>query len=381
MIEHSSAKPVHVLHVVSGDLWAGAEAQLYHLVRAQQTANDTPVQVAILNDGELASRLKQAGVAVRVLDEKKLSGLRLIRRLRALIRSEKIDLVHTHRMKENVLGAWAAWGCPGVVSIRTAHGADEFAGIRIPLHKRFYRKLDRWVGRRLQRRIVAVSEALGVQLAKIFPAGRVRVVENGIDVDEVRRAGAAPVQLPGPEKVVRVAFVGRLVPVKRVDLFLEMAEELERTQPGAFHFYIYGDGPLSAGLKKKAVASGMEKQVEWMGFVPDLPAHLARMNLLVIPSDHEGAPMNLLEALCLNVPVIAHRMGGMPHMLDEGRAGTLIDGQNPEDYAAQALAFLADPAPFHQRAGAGKKRVRECFDSPVVAAQYLALYHEVTGRA
>ena len=379
MIEHSSTKPVHVLHVVSGDLWAGAEAQLYHLVRAQQTVDDTRVQVAILNDGELASRLKQAGVAVRVLDEKKLSGLRLIHRLRALIRSEKIDLVHTHRMKENVLGAWAAWGCPGVVSIRTAHGADEFADIRIPLHKRFYRKLDRWVGRRLQRRIVAVSEALGVQLAKIFPAGRVRVVENGIDVDEVRRAGAAPVQLPGPEKAVRVAFVGRLVPVKRVDLFLEMASALERTQPGAFHFYIYGDGPLSAGLKKKAAASGMEKQVEWMGFVPHLPAHLARMSLLVIPSDHEGAPMNLLEALCLGVPVIAHRVGGMPHMLDEGRAGTLIDGQNPEAYAAQALAFLADPAPFHQRAGAGKKRVRECFDSPVVAARYLDLYHEVTG--
>lgn len=372
-------KPVHVLHVASGDLWAGAEAQVFYLARAQHGAGRCSVRVALFNDGELARRLKQAGVPVCVLDEARLSGLALLFRLRALIRTEKITLVHTHRMKENVLGGWAARLCPGVMSVRTVHGADEFRATRLPPHKRLYRLLDRWTGRLLQRRIVAVSHDLGERLMHTFPAGKVRVVENGIDVEAVQAAAQKKVRLPVPETVLKVAFAGRLVPVKRVDLFLEVAAAVAKKEGDACHFYLFGDGPGEGLARRRIEELGIGGITHMLGHRDDLPACLARMDLLLITSDHEGLPMVLLEALCLQVPVVAHGVGGIPAVL-EG-VGTVLPDQRVGGFADAVRERLHEPERFMNRARMGAEAVAGRYRSETVAARYLDLYAEAAGGA
>jgi len=368
-----SNEALRVMHVASGDLWAGAEVQVHDLSRALAALPDIRLHVVVLNEGELARRLRQDGIDTTVLDESRLSAVAVFKGLCALMRRVRPDVVHTHRRKENVLGSLAA-ARVGARSLRTVHGADEWAPGPLQIARRLYMALDRLTGRFVQDRVVAVSAPLGERLKGRFPAAKVALVENGIDVDDVRRRAAAEVDLPGPAEAVRVAFVGRLVPVKRLDLFLEAAARVTAVRPGRAHFYVFGDGPLTDDVAARRNALGLEGSVTRMGFVPDLPKYLARMDLMLIPSDHEGLPMNLLEALALRVPVAAHAVGGMVDVLDGGRAGMLIDDHRAEGYAAAVVALIDDPAPFRVRAEAGAERVAAHYGAAAAAARYRELY-------
>jgi hypothetical protein len=113
---------VRILHVVSGDLWAGAEAQVAALVAELARSPQLQLHAVVLNHGELEMRLRAAGVGVTVLDESQLSAWRILRGIRAVVRDFRPDVIHTHREKENVLGGLAA-RLAGCASLRTVHGA------------------------------------------------------------------------------------------------------------------------------------------------------------------------------------------------------------------------------------------------------------------
>ncbi|MFW2438942.1 MAG: glycosyltransferase [Arenicellales bacterium] len=117
--------PLKVMHVASGDLWAGAEVQLSTLARALHAMPDTSVSVILLNYGRLEQELKKSGINVIVLDESKLNGFQILYRIAQIIRKQKPGIVHTHRLKENILGSIAAHSVSRTVSMRTVHGAPE----------------------------------------------------------------------------------------------------------------------------------------------------------------------------------------------------------------------------------------------------------------
>jgi L-malate glycosyltransferase len=117
--------PIEVLHIASGDRWAGAEVQLWTLVRHLNRREDTRARVVLLNEGETAERLREAGVAVDILDESRLNGLQILLGLRRLIRLHRPDVIHTHRQKENIIGSFANATTLRVPCVRTVHGAPE----------------------------------------------------------------------------------------------------------------------------------------------------------------------------------------------------------------------------------------------------------------
>src|SRR5262245_3365177 len=119
-------KAMRVTHLASGDLWAGAENQLHNLVLGLHQTQDVDVDVILLNEGLLAERLHQAGVTVTVYPENQLGGMELLSTIRRHLVVRRTAILHTHRYKENVLGAFAAALTPGARSTRTLHGAAEF---------------------------------------------------------------------------------------------------------------------------------------------------------------------------------------------------------------------------------------------------------------
>jgi L-malate glycosyltransferase len=142
--------PIEVLHIASGDRWAGAEVQLWTLVRHLNRREDTRARVVLLNEGETAERLREAGVAVDILDECRVNGFQILLGLRRLIRRHRPDVIHTHRQKENILGALANVTTLRVPSVQTVHGASEHAPSWSRPHKRLLRWLDWATGRHLQ---------------------------------------------------------------------------------------------------------------------------------------------------------------------------------------------------------------------------------------
>lgn len=330
---------LRVLHVMSGDLWAGAEAQACALLKELSRNPSFELRAALFNPGELEMRLRQAGIPVSVFDERSASSWRIALRLRQLVREFDPHVVHTHGFKENVLGGLAARSTGHRTSLRTVHGAPEHRPPPWRVDKQLARVLDDWAETRWQQASVAVSDDLGSRLRRQRTGIRVEVIHNGLDLaefDKLRQRHSARLR----DRSERVAFIGRLVPVKRVDLFLEAAGILVERDRGRWHFDIIGDGPLREELGRSAAAKALAAQVTFHGFRSDAVEMLPDCDVLAFTSDHEGTPMAALEALAVGVPVVARAVGGLVEMLTGLRGCRLVDSDQPEVIAAAIEACV-----------------------------------------
>ena len=363
-----------VVHIASGDLWAGAEVQLYYLARELHNDKGINLFVILLNHGILENKLRGLGIDITVLDERKLSSLQIFLRIFSYLKKNRPSIVHTHRQKENVLGSIATLFYGKAKSLRTVHGSSESQLGLLQLYKRFFRFMDWICGRLIQDAIVAVSAPLAEELAQRFSAKIICIVENGIDIDELKNKTTESINLPGPAAVIRVAIVGRLVPVKRIDIFLDIARALNEQQPGRYAFYILGDGPLLTMINNKIEQLGLNHVVFMLGFLPNVAAYLSKMDILLITSDHEGLPMNLLEALTLSVPVVAHAVGGIPQVLHYGDFGTLVYDQNIKQYVSAIEGYAKNPRLMLEKTEAAHEVIKKSYSSKICAQRYSSIY-------
>jgi L-malate glycosyltransferase len=374
--------PIEVLHIASGDRWAGAEAQLWTLVRYLNRREDTRARVVLLNEGETSERLREAGVAVDILDESRLNGFQILLGLRRLIRRHRPDVIHTHRQKENILGTLANLTTLRAHSVRSVHGAPEHAPSWLRPHKRLLAWLDWVTGRYLQDRIIAVSRDLGNQLGEVFSADQVVVIQNGVDIEAVRTqaTGVAEFRIAQPDHR-HIGLVGRLEPVKRADIFLRMAAQLTRESPPlSLAFHIFGDGSLRTELAREARALSMGDSVHFHGHRSDIPTCIENLDVLVICSDHEGLPMTALEAMALGTPVVAHRVGGLVDALEGMQGGVLVSGHTPQDYAHAVRNILQDCSMTSRLAKAGKAAVASRYSAAINAELTHTLYSELASE-
>lgn len=373
-----------VTHVVSGDIWAGAEAQVCQLVRALQ-ANQTVTPTAVVfNDGALMQKLKAAGIPVTLADESVASLPGMVRGLCRHFKEHQTSIVHTHGFKENILGTLAQKLCRVPKSVRTAHGNPESAkSWRNPV-ARMTGMLDRLTARYGQDAVVAVSTQLERDLSRIYPGRTVRIL-NFIEIPEASpettTAGVTAEQLPAPREaagnVTRIGLAGRLVPVKRPDLFIDTIRLLSEQRPGSVKGIIIGDGPLLEPLRKTTAEKGLSGLIEFKGFVSNPARELAQLDLLLMPSDHEGIPMVLLESLLAGLPVVAHRAGGIPEVLDHGRCGVLVDDHSARGYADRVAWLLGNPGLMQQLQASGRAHLRQEFNRDKNALKYEALYRSI----
>lgn len=331
---------MRVLHVISGDLWAGAEVQAYTLINQLRKMPEVNVAAIVLNPGSLSEKLENLDIEVEIADERRSSAIDILRQLRQFDRRWHPNVVHTHRDKENVLGLLANRMVDNVPTVRTVHGAEEHAGQSgwLGIRRAIVTCLDRWATATSRQTIISVSEALGRELRRVYPADRIVVIENGVDVDGIR-AQIAPVEIRTADpEATHVGIVGRLVPVKRIDLFLKtvallIQQDLERR----WRFHVFGDGPLRGALEADAERRQISPLVNFHGHRDDIARCLAGLDVLVICSDHEGMPMTALEAAVVGVPTVAHAVGGLSEVIPREFLVTQHEAQGYRDAVLRAL--------------------------------------------
>ncbi len=366
-----------VLHIASGDLWAGAEKALYTLTAALQKSHQTRVAAVILNPGTLAERLRSADVELLVLDESRQNIVQLARAVSQWVTKVQPDIIHTHRLKENIIGGLvAAWH--RIPSVRTQHGANEHAFGRLNLRKRLIHDVDFLTGRLLQNKIIAVSEPLAVELRRSYGPKKVCVIANGIELDE------APLPLQDKfQAPLKIGIVGRLVPVKRVDLFLHIAQKVLAKQAPASRpaFRVIGDGPLRHELEKLTRDLGVTEHVTFMGHVDNAEPYISKLDVLVICSDHEGLPMVALEAMKHHTLIVTHSIGGLPDLLVQGRCGYVLDTQSVEGFTDALINIIERTIDAAQITEVARQQLQDHYSSQAMAQQHLLLYqHAATTK-
>jgi glycosyltransferase involved in cell wall biosynthesis len=344
-------------------------------------ANKTVFPTAVVfNDGALLQKLEAAGIPVTLTDESVESPISMIRDLCRHFKEHQTAIVHTHGFKENVLGTLAQKISRVPRSVRTAHGNPESEKSWRHPKRKLTSLLDQLTARFGQDAVVAVSSQLERDLSRVYPAKTVKIL-NFIEIPETTEDGATLDKSAATHEavgnIIRIGLAGRLVPVKRADLFIDTIQLLNEQVPVPVRGVIIGDGPLMEDLKKYSEQKGLSDLIEFKGFVTHPAQELEQLDLLIMPSDHEGIPMVLLESLLAGLPIVAHNVGGIPEILDEGRCGMLVDDHSPEGYANKAAQLLNNPGLIGQFKAAGRAHLLQEFNKDKNALKYEALYKAI----
>jgi len=330
-----------VIHIASGDLWAGAEAQIFTLLSTLKQRCDIQLHAIILNPGELAQRLSSIGIDTTVLDEGKLSSVKIFLELRRLLTNIEPDVIHSHRKKENILATLANITTIRCPTVSTIHGAPEHEFILRQAHRQIPNVLNRLCLRFYTNKIVAVSEELTETLSAIYPRRMIATIPNGLDIDTITQSADA-FDPKYSENKVHIGIVGRLEQVKRVDIFLETAAILLSEHPNTpWQFHIIGDGNLKEELVTQASKLSVSSKVTFHGHSNHSHSHIKALDLLVMCSDHEGLPMTALETIALRTPIVAHCVGGLATLLEGNCGGVLVRDHEPSAYADSITRALS----------------------------------------
>jgi glycosyltransferase involved in cell wall biosynthesis/GT2 family glycosyltransferase len=239
------------------------------------------------------------------------------------------------------------------------------------------------VAAHLDRRVV-ISEAGRNRLEQMdTPEETIRLIRNGVDLEYFDPArferGGLRRQLGLKPSTAIVLFAGRLDPIKRPLLLPEVAQELRRIRGEAkTHFVVAGDGPDAPRLRSVIQTRRLEREFTLLGHVPDIAELLAEADVLLIPSQGEGIPLVLLEALAMRVPVVACRAGAIEEALP-AECGVLVEpGQYEEMRLAEALQqLLGDPARRAAMGEQGRAFAAERHALGETRRRYRALLEEV----
>lgn len=350
---------LRVLHVIKGLGPGGAEQLLVNQARAT-AAGDAEFEAAYLVSwkNHLVPKLEDAGWHVHCLGGDRIWDPRWVWRLRRLVTSTAVDVVHAHSPLVAAVSRLVLCTIPKgrrPASVYTEH--NEWGR-----HNVWTRRCNRWtIG--LEDRVLAVSEGVKVSM----PAGvDVEVLVHGIDVEAVaaQRAHRAEVraELGIADDEWVVGIVANLRREKAYDVLLEAAAQALAADPG-LRFVSVGQGPLEDEIREHHERLGLGDRFLLLGYRDDATRVMGAFDTFTLTSHHEGLPVSLMDALALGLPVIATAVGGIPEALAGSDAVVVDDG----DVEALAAAYAARSA--------GTADVAR-FDATTSSARLLEIYRQ-----
>jgi glycosyltransferase involved in cell wall biosynthesis len=369
---------MRILHVITTLDVGGAEMHLLAQV-AGQSQRGHAVSIAYLKGrGTLAPDFRAAGApSVERIGSGLLAPFRLARAMAGA------DIVHTHLLKADMLGALTALLTGRARRLVASKHNDEQV-LKRPLVSRVHGLLGN-----VPRRTIVLSDHVGRFVAehgRVDPRSITRIY-YGLD--------PAPFEDPAlhaNRDAVRSSFgferdhvvlvcVARFAPQKaHGDLLRALAHA--RTQPGGdeLRLLLVGDDPFGDG-RARAEAVAREVRVDdiarFAGIRRDVPALLAASDVFVMTSLWEGLGLVFLEAMAARIPVLATRVSAVPEVVIDRETGLLVPAADVERIAEGMLALGRDPALRRALGRAGERRVREHFGLGRMVEETLAVYRDV----
>lgn len=310
--------------------------------------------------------------------------LRSALELARLFRRERYTIVHTHTSKAGFVGRLAARRAKVPLVVHTVHGFF-FHENMPPLQRRVFEGIERVAARWTDLMFTQSLEDYHYVLSSgMLPAGRVRYLGNGIDVslyDPARwndggRRDAVRKQLVGEGDYIVALMVAFMIERKGHPYLLEAVERL-RPLHNRLRILLAGDGPLEPALRRFVRERGMDDVVRFLGYRDDVPALMAASDLFVLPSLSEGMPRSVLEAMAMQLPVIASAIRGSREIVLDGRTGLLVPAGDSEALAGALEQLVRDDALRAEMGRAGRARVLEEFDERLVFERLEKGYQEM----
>ncbi|QDS97620.1 glycosyltransferase family 4 protein [Adhaeretor mobilis] len=370
-----------VLHVVNGEHFSGAE-RVQDLLALNLPACGYEVGFACVKPDRFPGSRESLDTPLYKLPMSSRFDFACGRRLATLVRDEQYALVHAHTPRSLLVGGIAAKlaGVPLIYHVHSPAGRDST--------RKLANFVNAWLERRSARRatrLVAVSPSVRQYMIDAgFPAEQVTYVPNGVPKIDVLPRAAKP-------ETWTLGMAALFRPRKGVEVLLEALASVRST---GLDIRLRAIGPFEtpdyeAEVKALAEQLGVTDAIHWTGFVTDIPAELALIDVSVLPSLFgEGLPMVVLEAMAAGVPVIASRVEGVPEAIRHRQDGLLVEPGSVsqlalaiEELAGSSLIAHPEqhPIDYPGMSANAQQRHAECFSAEAMAGNLAQVYDEVLG--
>jgi len=298
--------------------------------------------------------------------------IKAILRLRGVIKSRKIDVVHVTSGYTAIAGTLASlWS--KVPIIYTIQMPVQFSrktklffailGLRINLH-------------------IAASNAIAYSVDRggfIFPLRKIdQIIYYGVDLQRFKPLDSDNAKrLLGLYGYTIVGSVGRLIPRKGYYYLLCAMPKIKETLPDA-KIVLTGDGEEERNLRLLARQLGIQKDVIFLGTRRDIPEVVSSFDVFVLPSLSEGLGIVILEAFALGKPVVASKVEGIPEMVINVENGFLVPPGDSDALAEKIITLLKDPELAARLGQNGRRLVEEKFNVDDMVKKYESLYLGLT---
>jgi glycosyltransferase involved in cell wall biosynthesis len=367
-----------VAHVVLSLDVGGLERNVINQVREGRALGQAVYVICLEKPGALADQV--AAFGGRLINLGKRPGIRisLFRRLRVIFNGIGPEIVHTHQIGSLFYAgpAVASLGRVRTRVVHTEHGREPYGSSA----------RRRWLGRLAGlhvRTFFCLTHDMAAEIVqhRIVPNSKVRVIDNGIDIDRFRDGGdpdslRRTLGIPIDSPVI--GTIGRLAEVKCHDVLIRAFSDLRHEFPAA-HLVIVGDGPLKDDLAGMIRQLDMDSSVHLAGYQPESWKYLYIMNCFALTSRSEGMPQAALEASIAGLPIVAIGIGGLPELIEDGRTGILTQPNDPAAITRALLTVLREPDWARQLGRAARERVESRFHVRRMAQVYHQHYIEILG--
>jgi glycosyltransferase involved in cell wall biosynthesis len=315
------------------------------------------------------------------------------KKIKALIKDFKPDIVHTHAAKSGAIGRLAASACNVPVIVHTFHG-HVFHSYFSKWKSSAFINVERYLARKSSG-IIAISDIQKGELAdiyKICAADKIQIIPLGLDLDKFaehqdqkRIEFRAKYDIADDE--VAVGIIGRIVPVKNHTLFVAAAAKMLQQTKQKIRFIIIGDGDMRPQLETEFKAAGVDyayypqekrhAQAICISWQTEMDVVLAGLDIVALTSHNEGTPVSLIEAQAASRPLVSTNVGGVADVVLDGQTGFITPPGEVGPFA-DALVRLADDAILRKQLGEkGKVHVKELYSYQRLVGDMKAYYNRL----
>lgn len=230
---------------------------------------------------------------------------------------------------------------------------------------------------------VSDNDSVARHYRKLLGADKsVSVIPNGIDAfDDFnpklfnRKEQRSSLGINDDE--LAVFFVGRLSVEKNPDVFLTVAKDVLEDIDAKAKFFMIGDGPMRKELEVQ-IKKIDNPNVVYLGYQSEIARYLSAADVFVLPSSIEGFPLSILEAMAMELAVIASKVGAVPDVIDSGNDGFVVSPGSSEDIRGVIEQLLVNPELIISIKTSARKKVEEKYSNRILAKNYRKLYDTYT---
>ena len=371
--------------VIDGNISGGNKVCTSILHGAKNAGHE--VELLSPNAGPLTIALENKGIIVHKLSLARSFHLNKAIELAALLKREKIDLVHTHTSLNSEILARIACFIANVPIICHHHDPVDIFN-KNSLISGYQHWLDR-ITSKCVHRFIAVSKSRYEAMVKYrgYAEDKISLIYNGINVEEFEYIDSEDMACKGlnlNKNDLAIGLIGRLEIAKGQDTLIKAGSSVIKQYPNA-KFFIIGDDhidgkPCLKRYQKMIKELKLEDRVFLLGLRPDIKQLIHSMDIIVLPSLWEAHSIAILEALAAKKPVIASEVGGTPEIIRNESEGILIPPKDPDALANAICRLIEDTGLVQKIKENGYKKVKENFSEERMIEMVFKVYEEVENR-